>query len=225
MPPHVTDRWSDYLGPGALTSLGVALLVATAGAGLPVLWRLRQVLAAGRRDECQPADAILVLGRALADDRPTAVFAARLDHAAALWRAGVAPRVMVTGGLTGRATRSEAAAGRERLLAAGVPGDAILCEDGSRHTLENLYNARETLRRHGWARVVMVSDPLHLARAAALARGLGLETSCSPAPEASPRGLAWWARAAREAFLLHWYHTGCAWSRLVGADRWLARVT
>jgi uncharacterized SAM-binding protein YcdF (DUF218 family) len=225
MPPHVSERWRDYLGPGALPSLAVATVIAVACAGVPVAWRLGQVLATARRDQRRPVDAILVLGRTLERDRPSAVFAARLDHGARLFHQGLAPCILVTGGLTGDATRSEAEAGREHLLEAGVPSAAVHCEGRSRHTLENLYNAREAARRQGWRRLLVVSDPLHLARARAMATGLGLETWCSPAPGAGPGGGRGWLRAVREALLLHWYHTGVLYSRLTRNRRNLARVT
>jgi uncharacterized SAM-binding protein YcdF (DUF218 family) len=225
MPPHVSDRWREFLGPGALPSFGVAVLLAWLGIGVPVAWRLAQVLATARRDDRRRVDAILVLGRALERDRPSAVFAARLEHGAALWRQGLAPLILVTGGMTGDATRTEAEAGRELLLSAGLPAGAVLCEGRSRHTLENLFNARATARRHGWQSLLVVSDPLHLARARALAAGLGLTTWSSPAPAAGPAGLRWWLRAAREAFLLHWYHSGVLYGRLTRNRRYLARVT
>jgi uncharacterized SAM-binding protein YcdF (DUF218 family) len=225
MPPHETERWRDFLGPGALSTLGFATLIELLGLGVPLLVRLRQVLGVSRRDDRGPADAILVVGRALRADRPTPGFAARLAHGAELFRAGLAPRVIVAGGLTGRATRTEAAAGREVLLELGVPADAILCEDRSRHTLENLAYVRATLRQHDWPALLVVSDPLHLARIAALARGLGLDARCSPATAATPRGWRYWWRALREAHLLHWYHVGVGYSRLVRNQRYLARVT
>ena len=133
----------------------------------------------------------------------------------------------MAGGLTGAASRSEAEVGRERLLALGIPADKILVEDRSQHTLENLFNLRETLRKDAWSTLILVSDPLHLARAGALARGLGLDLRCSPATACPPlRGsLGWWARAGYEAFLLHWYHTGVAYSRIIRSERQLARLT
>jgi hypothetical protein len=76
-------------------------------------------------------------------------------------------------------------------------GTAILCEDRSRHTLENLFNAREDLRGRGLWCVLLVSDPLHLARAAALATGLGLKVATSPAAYPAST-IAWAARAIRE---------------------------
>jgi uncharacterized SAM-binding protein YcdF (DUF218 family) len=215
------------LGPGGLSSLTLALGAGAVALGLPVAARLREVLSRARGDELRRSDAILVLGRELAGDRVTSVFRARLEHAAALLRAGWAERVIVSGGLTGTATRSEAAAGREVLLELGVAAERIWTEESSRFTLENLFHAREHLRAHGLASVVLVSDPLHLARAAAFARGLGIEAIGSPAVAAPPRrgGAGWWLRAAREAFLLHWYHVGLAWSRALGSQRMLSRVT
>jgi len=215
------------LGPGGLSSLTLAFGTGLLGLGLPVAVRVPGILAEAARDERRPSDVVLVLGRELVDDQPTPVFRARLDHGAQLYRDGWAPRVIVSGGLTGTARRSEAAAGREHLLAAGVPADAVWTEDSSRHTLENLVFVRETLRRHGWNRLLLVSDPLHLARALAFARGLALDVACSPAPGAPPRRgtPAWWLRAGREAFLLHWYHVGMAYSRLLRSQRLLERVT
>lgn len=215
------------LGSSGMWSLALALLTAVGGLGIPVLMRLRRVLAGTGGDAVAPSDVVLVLGRELVDDRPTPVYAARLDHARELLGAGWAPRVLVSGGMTGVATRSEAAAGREHLLLRGVPAEQVWTEERSRHTLENLFNVRERLRRERLDRVLLVSDPLHLERAATLARGLGLDVRSSPAALAPPRrgSPGWWLRAVHEAFLLHWYHVGLAVSRVLGARAALDRVT
>jgi uncharacterized SAM-binding protein YcdF (DUF218 family) len=195
--------------------------------GIPWILRLRQVLKGAAGDEVAPADAILVLGRRLEGDRLTPVFEARLVLAEALWRQALAPRLFVAGGTTGAAARSEAEAGRDWLAARGIPGSAILLEGHSQHTLENLFNVRSQMRGAGWRTLLLVSDPLHLARAGATARGLELAVRCCPAVAAPPvsGSPGWWARAAQEAFLLHWYHTGMVYSRLIGSERQLKRVT
>ncbi len=218
--------WRD-MGPGGPSSITLAMLTATLGLGLPVLYRLRAVLDHARRDERAPADLILVLGRELRDNRPTPVFRARLEHGARLLRDGLAPRILVSGGVTGDSRVSEAEAGREHLLELGLADSAVLVEGGSRHTLENLFNVRETLRRERWQRIILVSDPLHLARAATVARGLKLEVLLSPAVACppAPGSLGWALRAAHEAFLLHWYHVGLLYSRAIRSERLLGRVT
>lgn len=224
-PPRASFR--QKLGPGGGVTLGLALLTGLGLLGLPWAFRLRQVLKGAGGDACLPADAILVLGRQLENDWITPVFEARLAHAEALWRQGLAPRIFVAGGTTGTSRRSEAEAGRDWLLARDIPANAILLEDRSQHTLENLFNVRAQLRSSGWSRLLLVSDPLHLVRARATALGLELVVQCSPATDCPPRrgGLRWWRRAALEAFLLHWYHTGMGYSRLIGSRRQLERVT
>ena len=224
-PPRATF-W-QMLGPGGLVSFGLALLGGGLLLGVPVFWRLRQVLGAADGTDFSPSDVILVLGRKLQNDRPTPVFEARLDHAARLLHDGMAPRIVIAGGLTGKASISEAEVGRERLLKQGIQPEKILVEDRSQHTLENLFNLRETLRAEDWSTLILVSDPLHLARAGALARGLGLDPRCSPATACPPlRGSAgWWSRAFYEAFLLHWYHTGVAYSRVINSKAQLERLT
>lgn len=210
-----------------MTSFVLALLLAVVGLGLPIAWRLRQVLRGAGRDLRGPADAVLVLGRSLEGGRPSEVFLARLDHGLELWRTGLAGHLVVAGGVTGKATRSEAEVGKEYLEAQGAPPAKVLAEDRSRHTLENLFNVREELRRRGWSKLLVVSDPLHMARASALAHGLGLDVEPCPAAASPPRrgSLGWWLRATQEAAMLHWYHVGVAYSRAIGSERLLRRVT
>ncbi len=224
-PPRASFR--QILGPGGAVTFALALLTGGLLLGLPVFWRLREVLRAVEGNECSPSDVILVLGRRLDNDRPTQVFEARLDHAARLLHEGMAPRIVIAGGLTGKANFSEAHVGRERLLGQGIQPEKIQVEDRSQHTLENLFYLRETLRRENWSTLILVSDPLHMARAGALARGLSLDPCCSPATACLPlRGSpGWWMRAFYEAFLLHWYHTGVLYSRLIRSRTQLERLT
>lgn len=224
-PPRATFR--QKLGPGGLASLVVALASGVVTFGIPLWFCYRKIQAASKGGPLRPADAILVLGRRLEGDQLSGVFKQRLKHAADLWLMGFASRVIVSGGITGNATWSEAEAGRAWLLEQGLPDELVLAEDRSQHTLENLFNIREDLRLKGWSTLILVSDPLHLARALAFSRGLGLEVIGSPATACPPRpgSFGWWTRSLREAFLLHWYRTGMAYSRLIRSKRLLSRVT
>lgn len=226
--PYVAPPRSSFwqkLGPGGFASLGMALLSGLVL--LPVFYRLKEVLDHVEGDAPHAADAILVLGRKLEGDAPTSVFEARLAHAESLWRAGLASRIVVAGGLTGSASLSEAEAGLAWLKARGLDPALLHAEDKSQHTLENLFYVRDLMNAQGWRELILVSDPLHLARAGAMARGLNLHVRCSPALEAPPlpgtRG--WVGRALFEAFYLHWYHLGVAYSRMIGSKRQLERVT
>src|SRR5882672_10059483 len=77
-------------------------------------------------DEATGADAIVVLGAAQYNGRPSPVFRARLDHAATLYQRGLAPTVLVTGGVGVRDTLNEADVGRDYLMRLGIPDHAVL---------------------------------------------------------------------------------------------------
>ena len=101
----------------------------------------------GNRDERTPADAIVVMGAAQYDGRPSPVFAARLDHAIALYHDGVAPRLIVTGGKREGDRTTEAASARSYAIEHGVPENAILSEDASRTTLQSIRRVAALMRR------------------------------------------------------------------------------
>ena len=229
MPPVAPIRATFWqkLGPGGFASLAIAFVSAVVALGIPLWFCHRRVLAASKGKPLRSADAILVLGRRLEGDQLTEVFKQRLAHAADLWLMGLAPRVIVSGGITGNASWSEAEAGRAWLLEQGLPDERVLVEDRSQHTLENLFNIREDLRKQGWSTLILVSDPLHLARALALAQGFGMEMIGSPATTCPPRpgSWGWWMRSLHEAILLHWYRIGMAYSRIIRSKRQLSRMT
>jgi len=150
-----------------------------------VLWlvSLAAVVVSARRDDAAPADAIVVLGAAQYNGRPSPVFRARLDHAAALFRRGLAPLVIVTGGVGAGEVLSEAIVGRDYLLAEDLPAPALATESAGRTSAASVRAAAERLRAMGRRRAILVSDGFHLLRLRFLARRFGLEPSGSPAPE------------------------------------------
>ena len=80
------------------------------------------------KEEAQPSDVILVLGAAEYRGRPSPVLRARLDHALALYRENIAPRIMTTGGAGGDPVFTEGTVGRSYLISQGVPSEAIIVE-------------------------------------------------------------------------------------------------
>ena len=75
----------------------------------------------GNRDERQAADAIIVMGAAQYDGRPSPLFRARLDHAIELFHEGLAPWLVVTGGKAEGDRTTEADAARLYAIANDVP--------------------------------------------------------------------------------------------------------
>jgi uncharacterized SAM-binding protein YcdF (DUF218 family) len=139
-----------------------------------------RVWAQGLRDEQRPADAIIVMGAAQYDGRPSPLFAARLDHAVQLYQSGLAPHLVVTGGKAEGDRTTEAASGRAYAIARGVPASAILVEDRSRTTLESIRAVREVMQTNGLTDAVFVSDRPHMLRVLRMAADEGITAWGSP---------------------------------------------
>jgi uncharacterized SAM-binding protein YcdF (DUF218 family) len=134
----------------------------------------------GRRNETPRSDAIVVLGAAQYDGRPSPVLKARLDHAIALYRRGVAPVIITTGGQAPGDTVSEAVVSRRYAMREGVPEDAILTERGGMTTVESMEAVSRLMRSRRMTTAVMVSDPFHMLRLKLLARQVGIRGYTSP---------------------------------------------
>ncbi len=135
----------------------------------------------GGRDEARNADAIVVLGAAQYNGTPSPLFEARISHAVQLYENGIAGTFIVTGG-KGRPgdITTEARAARDYAVAHGVPASAILIEDESRTTLEQLRTVGQMLRDRGLRSAVLVSDRTHMLRSLRIARDQGIEAYGSP---------------------------------------------
>ncbi|MFZ9628897.1 MAG: YdcF family protein [Ilumatobacteraceae bacterium] len=187
--------------------------------GLPVLWfavNLIDVHRVGRSDQAVPADAIVVLGAAQYDGRPSPQLAARLDHVVDLWARGLAPVVVTTGGKRPDDRFTEAAASAAYLEDRGVPAAAIVQVGGST-SFESIRAAAGALAARMPAgsmtvRVVLVSDPFHSLRIRLIAEEVGLDACVSPTRTSPVRGRRAWRRELGEA-------AGVAVGRLIGFGR------
>ncbi len=160
------------------------------------LWLLTlgAVVAWGSRDRATASDAIVVLGAAQYWGKPSPVLRARLDHAIGLWKRGMAPQVVLTGGVGVGDTTSEAAVGRKYVLGEGIPDSAILLETTGRTTRESLRSVAAMLRSRDHHKVILVSDPFHMLRLDILARRFGLVPYTSPtrtSPISANTGETW----------------------------------
>lgn len=133
------------------------------------------------RDEATGADAIGVLGAAQYNGRPSPVFRARLNHAAALYQRGLAPVVLVTGGVGARDTLNEAHVGRDYLVQLGLPSDAVIPLAGGNDTYASISQIKDWFEGRASRRVLLVSDGFHMLRLQIIAKRLGLVPYTSPA--------------------------------------------
>lgn len=195
----------------ARLGLGVLAIVAvtTVYFGATLWW----VHTVGESDQRREVDAIVVLGAAQYDGRPSPQFAARLDHVVEVWRDGAAPLVVTTGGSRPGDRFTEAEAGRRYLVDRGVPESAIV-EVGGATSFESLSAVRTVLgdRLGESARVLLVSDPFHSLRIRLIAQELGLTAYVSPTRSSPVDGRAALWRELREA-------SGVGLGRLIGFRR------
>jgi uncharacterized SAM-binding protein YcdF (DUF218 family) len=150
-------------------------------------WVYAQIDQFAGRDQAGPADAIAVFGAAEYDGRPSPVFRARLDHAAALYKRGIAPLIVALGG-DGGDQFSEGGVGREYLMSVGVPESAIIAETKSRSTAEAARRLAAIARTNSFRRLVVVSDDTHLFRIHAICAADGLDVLTSPRPHVVVEG-------------------------------------
>jgi uncharacterized SAM-binding protein YcdF (DUF218 family) len=146
---------------------------------------LGAVLVTSQYDQRRPVDAIIVLGAAQYNGRPSPVLRARLDHAIDLYREGYAPLIVVTGGVGRGDTTSEAIVASRYLVAREVPDDAVIAQPVGRNTTTSMTAVGSWLRGRGLRRVLLVSDPFHMFRLRLEARRTALEAYTSPT-ESSP---------------------------------------
>jgi uncharacterized SAM-binding protein YcdF (DUF218 family) len=216
-----------FVGGDGFAMLGLSCLVILACGGLTLLAAIVHVVRAGWSAPADAAGAsrILVLGYKLPPDgRPDRIYRERLSRSLALSRALPHARMFLLGGRARPGLASEAEAGAVWLQAQGVASGQLRCEDRSRHTLENLRLYRDAFAVGADEPAALVTSRFHIARAALMAAGLGLD--CRPcAAEAKPvAALARPSRVLSEGFLVHWYVVGVRFSHWIGNAHMLARI-
>jgi uncharacterized SAM-binding protein YcdF (DUF218 family) len=150
-------------------------------------WVYVQIERYAAEDHAAPSDAIGVFGAAEYDGRPSPVYRARLDHALALYRHGIAPLLITLGG-NGGDQYNEGAVGREYLEGMGVPESDIIAETESRNTEESARRIAVIARANGLRRLVIVSDGTHLFRIHEICAAEGLDVLTSPRPRVEVEG-------------------------------------
>ena len=134
----------------------------------------------GRRDEARRADVIVVLGAAQYDGRPSPVLRARLDHAVRLYRRGLAPALIMTGGVGPGDTVSEAVVSRRYAIKQGIPEGVIFTERQGMSSLESMRSVAALMRSRRMDSAVLVSDPFHMLRLKLLSLRVGISGYTSP---------------------------------------------
>jgi uncharacterized SAM-binding protein YcdF (DUF218 family) len=181
----------------SVTVLGALLLLLPIGAVL-------QIVLSSQLDDRSQTQAIVVLDPARYWGDPTPVLLARLEHAATLYREGVAPVVVVTG------PRRSAAFERYQLMAHGVPARDIVAFSTGVDTVGSLRVVAGVMRDLGWSAATVVTDPANAARAQATASAYGIDAHLSPT-EAGPGTALTSEYVGSETLALLRYHLVSRW--------------
>lgn len=133
-------------------------------------------------EQPQSADAAVILGAAAWGNKPSPVFRERIKHGIKLYQNGTVSKLIFTGGTPKAGYPTEAEVGKQFAIKHGIPESDIFTEHSSTNTYDNLKNTRTLMHQHKITSIIIVSDPLHMARASAMADDLGLNASYSATP-------------------------------------------
>jgi uncharacterized SAM-binding protein YcdF (DUF218 family) len=182
--------WLFWIPVGALV-----LLLGALAAIIP------SIVHDSRKQELVPAQAIVVFGAAEYDGRPSPVFRARLDHANELFRQGLAPVVITTGGAAADPKYSEGGVGHDYLMRKGVPESALIAETQASNTAESAARVAVIMRANHMDQCIAVSDAYHMFRIRKLLEHEGMRVLLAPRADSKPKS-AWQRTLAimRESF-------------------------
>jgi uncharacterized SAM-binding protein YcdF (DUF218 family) len=162
---------------GILLALAAVIAISVYG-----VYLYRQIRDYAVRDEARPADAIVILGAAQYNGRPSPVLKARLDHAYELFKKGYARALITTGGYGPDPNFSEAQVSTKYLVQRGVDMMNIITEQGSGTTYDSIRAVSNVIQAKGWKSILVVSDGFHLFRVKKMFFDNGILAYTSPAP-------------------------------------------
>jgi uncharacterized SAM-binding protein YcdF (DUF218 family) len=175
--------------------------------GVLAIWlgTVALIIAAGARPALRRADAIIVLGAAQYNGRPSPVLQARLDHAIALFKRGLARKLVVTGGVGRGDTVSEGEVARRYAESKGIPATAIMVDKRGVTSAESMAAAGTLLnanKRSTAPTALIVSDSYHMLRLELLALKSGIQPYRAPAKTPTDKSRMRWRYVLRESVLV-----------------------
>lgn len=151
-----------------------------------VVWNYVQVARQADRNEARAADAIIVFGAAEYAGKPSPIYRARLDHGLALYKQGLAPFVITTGGPGEDEHFNEGGVGRDYLIAAGIPPEKIIAETQSSDTSDSAERVAIIMKTNHLKSCLAVSDGYHIHRIKLMLAEQGIMAYGAPRSPAKP---------------------------------------
>jgi uncharacterized SAM-binding protein YcdF (DUF218 family) len=199
-----------------------------------LLFKTVQTAIVSKTNTKLPLHAILVAGLCLKNNQPSEEYKIRLRRLIRLLETHNKPtHIIILGGITGNNSHSEAQAGAHYLIHKGIDSNVITLEDQSRHTLENLQNARSILgqqlpqkKPHEKAQsIAIISSRYHLYRIFTLAQGMNMTLLAIASEETASFSTTFCLRLLKEAYFIHWYWSGKLWVWLSGNKKSKRRIS
>lgn len=135
------------------------------------------------------ADAIIVLGASVyPDGTPSGILQDRLDDGIALYFAGAAPKIIMSGD-NGTESYNECWAMKQYAISQGVPSEDVFCDHAGFSTYETMYRARHVF---GAERIAVATQTYHLYRALYDAQGVGMEAIGVPSDYGEYANQSWY---------------------------------
>jgi len=144
------------------------------------------------QQEIHPADAIVVFGAAEYAGRPSPVYRARLDHAFELFKRGIAPVVIATGGAGDDLHFTEGGVGHDYLMRRGIAEPNLIAETQGSDTAQSAERVGVIMRANHMRSCIAVSDEYHVFRIRKLLERQGVKVYVAPRPDSRPRSV--WQR-------------------------------
>lgn len=174
--PRTAGLWVRY---------GLAMAVAAALAYFASI--CGRIVSAAGENQLHSADAIVVFGAAEYSGRPSPVYRARLNHAFDLFRQGVAPVVITTGGAAADPRFSEGGVGHDYLVSRGIPDANLIAETQGTDTAQSAERVAVIMRTNHMRSCVAVSDAYHVFRIRKLLQYENVQVYIAPRPDSRPR--------------------------------------
>ncbi len=212
------------IGWDGIAMLLLSNLLIVFSLGTSIFYLLMKVVMTAQRSPANTRGEILIVpGMQLVANQPNQEFIRRLSKASQISTPNKTPKILILGGLTGGNTISEAQAGRRYLEQQGFDTTQIFLEEKSNNTLENFRFSKQLLPVNEQYPII-VSSRYHLARCSTMAKHVGIaHTLCGAEDSLSltPRNIL---LLLKEAYHLHWYHSGRYWATLTRNQKMLARL-
>jgi len=204
--------------------LSIVVVLITSGLSLLLSWAY--VIQVARRNQTKVLDdnSILVHGKCLINEQPDHDYRIRLQRAITIVKSNNPKSIYILGGKTDGTDISEAQAGKNYLIDAGIDSKLIVLEEQSQNTLENLKRFRDIIKTDP-QQVLLITNRYHLARCLMMAKGFGIDVTACPAEDKFVFCFDELANTFKESFHVHWFLIGKYWANITNNKTMLDRIT